>query len=93
MVVREWYKKLLWLSQSPDMNPIEHLLALLDRSIRKKEQKPYNRLELLGLLRETRQTISQDDIKKLISSMPRRVIALQNAKWMSTKYWFSLCHQ
>ena len=55
-------------------------MNLLDRSLRKKKQKPSNKLELLGLLRETWQEISQDDIRKLISSMPRRVFALQNAK-------------
>ena len=43
--------KLPWPSQSPDMNPIEHLWCLINRSLRKK--KPSNRLELLGLLRET----------------------------------------
>ena len=62
--------KLSWPSQSPDMNPIEHLWGLLDRSLRKKKQKPSIRLELLVLLRETWQEISEDDIRKLISSMP-----------------------
>ena len=40
-------------SQSPDMNPIEHLCGLLDRSIRKKKQKPSNMFEILRSLRET----------------------------------------
>ena len=53
-------------SQSPDMNPIEHMWGLLDRSLHKKKPKPSNSLELLGLLRETWQEISQDDIRKLI---------------------------
>ena len=75
--------KLPWPSQSPDMNPIEP--PLLDRSLCKKKKKPSDRLELLGLLRETWQEISQDEIRKLISSMPRRVLTLQNAKGMSTK--------
>lgn len=78
--------KLPWPSQSPDMNPIEHLWGLLDRSLRKKKTKASNKLELLRLLRETWQEISQNDIRNLISSMPRRVLALKNAKGMSTKY-------
>ena len=49
---------------------------------------PSNTLKLLGLSRETWQEISQDDIGKLISPMPKRVLALRNAKGMSIKYKF-----
>ena len=40
--------KLPWPSQS-----LENLLGFLDQIIRKKKQKPSNRVELFGLLRET----------------------------------------
>lgn len=78
--------KLPWPSQSPDINPIEHLWGILDRKLCKKNRKPSSKPKLLVLLRETWQEIPQDDIRELIASMPRRVLALKKAKGMSTKY-------
>ena len=68
-------KKLPWPSQSPDMSPIEHLWAVLERKILMKNQTPTLKADLLGLLHETLQAISQDTICDLIKSMPNRVLA------------------
>ena len=54
--------KLPWLSQSPDMNPIEHLWAILDQKLCKNNKKPSSKAEYLRLLQETWQKIPQDDI-------------------------------
>ena len=69
-------KKLPWQSQSPDMNPIELLWAIIDRKRRKKNKKPSSKTEYLRLLHETWQEIPQDDILELISSMPKRVVII-----------------
>ena len=45
-------KKLPWSTQSPDMNPVEHLWGILDRQLRKKNREPSSKLVLLQLLRE-----------------------------------------
>ena len=68
------------------MNPIEHLWGILDRQLPKKNRKLSSKPELLRLLREIWQEIPQDDIRELITNMPRRVLALHKAKGMSTKY-------
>ena len=78
--------QLPWPSQSRDMNPIENLWGILDQNLRKKKRKLSSKLELLALLRQTRQEIHQGDIRQLINVMPRRVLALKTAKGMSTKY-------
>ena len=79
-------KKLPWPSQSSDMNPIEHLWAILDQKFCKKNKEPSSKTEYLRLLHETWQEISKEDIHELISSMPKRVASLKNGNRMSTKY-------
>ena len=79
-------KRLPWPSQSPDMNPIEHLWATLDRAVWKKSRKPTSRAEWLNLLREAWTEIPQEKISELVSSMPERVKALKSANSKSTKY-------
>ena len=68
------------------MNPIENLWGILDRKLRQKKIKPSTKPELIGLLRQTWQEIPQDDIRQLINTMPRKVLALKTAKEMTTKY-------
>ena len=90
-IPKEWQlkkgiKKLPWPSQSPDMNPIEHVWAILDRAVRKKSKKPASREELLNFLCSEWDEIHQEKIQELINSMPDRVKTLKNAKGKSTRY-------
>uniref|UniRef100_A0A8C4RCB9 Tc1-like transposase DDE domain-containing protein n=1 Tax=Eptatretus burgeri TaxID=7764 RepID=A0A8C4RCB9_EPTBU len=90
-LTKEWQdrngiKRLPWPSQSPDMNPIEHLWAILDRAVRKKSRKPTSRAELLNLLREAWAEILQEKISELVSSMSERLKALKSASCKSTKH-------
>jgi transposase len=73
-----------WPSQSPDLNPIEHLWDELGRRVG--SQKHRNRAELLENLREEWGKIAPEYISNLIESMPRRCAAVINAKCFSTKY-------
>ena len=74
------------------MKPIEQLWAILERKILMKYQKPCSRADLLRLLHETWQDISQDIIRELIKSMVKRVLALKKYKgdvdyvWMNKLY-------
>jgi transposase len=73
-----------WPSQSPDMNPIEHLWAYLKRQIRQK--KPKNIEELKRITREEWEQISPDFCKKLVLSMPQRARELYEAKGGHTSF-------
>ena len=81
------YQVLEWPSQSPDLNPIEHLWSKLKRELNKYETAPKGMLELWKRIQEVWDTkISPEDCLALIESMPRRIEAVRAAKGWWTKY-------
>lgn len=75
-----------WPSQSPDLNPIEHLWAELEKRIKKLKKKPKNKKELFKVLQKEWKDIGKEFYKKLISSMPRRVRDCIDNNGGATKY-------
>lgn len=73
-----------WPSQSPDMNPIEHLWDHLKRKI--KARLPKNYTELKRIAQEEWHGISPDFCRNLVESMPDRAYALWLAKGGHTSY-------
>ena len=75
-----------WPSQSPDMNPIEHLWDYLDRELRKVNKRFSSKEGLWDALQTILAEKHTEYCQKLISSMPRRVNDLKKAKGFSTKW-------
>jgi transposase len=75
-----------WPSQSPDLNPIEHLWDHLDRQVRKRMPPPTSLAGLAAALQEEWGRIPLSVVRELIASMPRRVAAVIEAKGWHTKY-------
>ena len=82
-----------WPAHSPDLNPIEHMWALLKRRMKqlypdiwllKKNQ--VDVAEFTRCLQACWWAISQDEIDRLIDSMPRRLAAVKKARGWYTKY-------
>lgn len=73
-----------WPSQSPDLNPIEHLWALLDRKIG--ERLFSKKDDLKRAVTDAWGAMDQKQIRKLIESMPSRLEAVIVAKGGPTKY-------
>ena len=73
-----------WPSQSPDLNPIEHLWEHLDRQI--SCRKPTNKHDLFKILKQEWEKIDNNVIVKLVDSMPCRCQTVINAKGFPTKY-------
>ena len=76
-----------WPGNSPDMNPIETLWAIMKQRLR--SQTITNKKELIGALikiwvRDVAVTVT---CQRLIASMPERISALIAAKGGHTKYW------
>jgi transposase len=89
--VQKWLEEqplevLEWPAQSPDLNPIEHLWALLKRRLNQYETPPSGMLELWERTHFQFYKITGDECMRLYDSMPRRIEAVLAAKGMWTDY-------
>lgn len=88
-LLKQWFisKKiriLKWPSQSPDLNPIEHLWDVLGRRVG--GRKHTSQADLFADLQREWELIPKKTIEDLIESMPRRCAAVIAAKGFATKY-------
>lgn len=75
-----------WSAKSPDMNIIENVWSILAREVYKEGRQYNNKDELKQAITTAWQKIPQDKITSLYDSIPRRIIALHDAKGKWTKY-------
>jgi transposase len=88
-LIKNWFLDqnvdvLEWPSQSPDLNPIEHLWEHLDRQIRLRSI--HNKNELWEVLQDEWSKIPAEVCQKLVDSMTKRCQAVIKAKGYATKY-------
>ncbi len=88
-ITKEWLHNnsvtvLEWPSQSPDLNPIEHLWRDLKMAVH--QRLPSNLTELERICKEEWQRIPKSRCEKLVASFPKRIMAVLNQKGASTKY-------
>ena len=69
-----------WPSQSPDLNPIEHLWCLVKRRLGEYPETPKSMHKLMKRVDDVWQNIPEDSCRTLIESMPSRVLAVKKAK-------------
>ena len=81
---RMGFQKLDWPAQSPDLNPIENLWAILDRRIQ--NRRPKNGEELTAILTEASNSLPVDLLRNLALSMPNRLRAVIESNGYPTKY-------
>ena len=84
-LAKSWFadnniKVLDWPSQSPDLNPIEHLWDEVDRRLRKLPNHPTNRGDLWEKITDVWNSVDLDVCTKLIDSMPQRIQKVIAAK-------------
>lgn len=90
-VVQKWFVDnkvglLDWPAQSPDLNPIENLWAIVDRQVRNREDLPRNIKDLYQVLKTEWDQIPVETLQNLVKSMPRRIQACIAAGGGHTKY-------
>lgn len=68
------------LSQSPDLNPIEHLWNEVDCCLRRSKKKPTNKSDLWEKIQEIWYNIEPNVVRKLIYSMPKRAHDVYQAR-------------
>lgn len=74
-----------WPAKSPDMNIIENVWSILAREVYKNGRQFNNKTELKEAI-VTAWKSPPDQIQSLFGSLPRRIIALHDAKGKYTKY-------
>src|SRR5260221_12564976 len=75
-----------WPSQSPDLNPIEHLWNHVKKKLGEYEEPPSGVHELWDQFQEEWEKIEPSVCQNLIESMPRRIEAVLKARGGYTKY-------
>uniref|UniRef100_A0AC35U2B8 DDE_3 domain-containing protein n=1 Tax=Rhabditophanes sp. KR3021 TaxID=114890 RepID=A0AC35U2B8_9BILA len=88
-LVKEWFfdhsvNVLPWPSQSPDLNPIEHLWDEVERRIRPRNYK--NATELYNAIEAAWRAIPVSVCQKLVDSMKNRCQAVKKSKGWPTEY-------
>ncbi|KAG2456924.1 TC1A transposase, partial [Polypterus senegalus] len=88
-ISKEWLQDnsvnvLEWPSQSPDLNPIEHLWRNLKMAVHRRF--PFNLMELERCCKEEWAKLAKDRCAKLVASYSKRLEAVIAAKGASTKY-------
>ncbi|KAK7891274.1 hypothetical protein WMY93_023237 [Mugilogobius chulae] len=69
-----------------DLNPIEHIWDIMSRSIHQRQVAPQSVQELAEALVQVWEEISQENIRRLIRSMPRRCREVIRARRGHTHY-------
>ena len=90
-MVSNWLKSqpfdvLQWPAQSPDLNPIETLWAIIKCQLNEYETPPSGLLELWDHIEHIWNEISPDTCRKLIESMPKRIEAVLKARGKWTNF-------
>lgn len=90
-LVQKWlddkgYEVLIWPSQSPDMNPIEHIWYQVKVALQKYDTHAKSVNELWERFQDEWNKISKERCLAVIESMPRRLEAVVRAKGWPTKY-------
>ena len=80
------FEVMVWPSQSPDLNPIEHLWGILKRKLAAYPEAPQGMEELWQRVQVEWEKIGVEECRKLIESMPARVKEVLKAKGGYTKY-------
>jgi transposase len=73
-----------WPSQSPDLNPIEHLWDYVSRQLKKRSVS--SKAELKAAIQDEWSKVPRDFCRRLVESMPRRLAAVIRNKGGPTKY-------
>jgi transposase len=63
----------VWPAQSPDLNPIEWLWDMVDQRVRDRKPLPSSLPVLTAALMEEWNNISLEEVREILSTMPRRV--------------------
>ena len=79
-------EQLRWPAQSPDLNPIENLWAIVDQKLRSKQLQRWTLNQMFDALQESWSSLTQELLQNLVSSMPRRMKSVILARGGTINY-------
>ena len=90
-LIQNWFREhdvtvLKWPSNSPDLNPIEHVWAYIKRRLFRYKQPPKDINQLWKRIEKIWRNIPSKLLRKLYESMPRRMRALLQSRGGAIKY-------
>ena len=90
-MLQEWFSwqpfiLLPWPTQLPDLNPIEHIWSILKQRLNQYEKPPTGLMDLWDHVIEVFHSITPNDCRRLIESMPHRITTIKATKGRWTKY-------
>ena len=75
-----FWEKGVWPPNSPDLNPIENLWAIVEQEVKSLKDSPQNLEQLEKYLKKAWSSIKPEILENLISSMPDRIKCVIRAK-------------
>lgn len=75
-----------WPACSPDLNPIEHIWAIIKQRLGQYRRKPTSRAAMYEAIQNEWDRLTYDEILAIVDSMPRRIQACIEANGGVTKY-------
>jgi hypothetical protein len=79
-------QRIKWPAQSPDLNPIKNLWQLLKFRICKRRHKIQSIKEMAVVVQEKWKKITQEDVRRVIMTIPKRCKECIRVKGGYTKY-------
>ncbi len=93
-IISDWFLEheneftlLKWPPQSPDLNPIEHLVDVVEREIHIMDEQPTNLQQLCDAIMSIWTKISEECFLHLDESMPRRIKKEYKITFMVIHLW------
>ena len=77
---------MVWPAKSPDLNPIEHVWAIMRKRITELQQAHHTLQDLRRLVRDAWDSVSIAGINSLLNSMPRRATVVYELEGDHTHY-------
>ena len=78
-------KKLVWLVNSPDLNPIENLWKIL-KDLLRHHNMPKNKQEMIQLIKQVWDEVSLHQLRRLIANMPNCMQAVISTSGGNTRW-------